>query len=92
MTYSSNYKIIATVNFFLRGNSERQKIYFRYRPNKNFDLVLVTPYFIEKKFWDSDNQCWNEDQIIKGARSSETRLLNTEIITSVYSDQLFKIH
>lgn len=70
---------MATINFFLRGDSEKQKIYFRYRPHKNFDLVLTTPYVIDLKNWDKDKQCWNENQITKGARTVETKMLNSEI-------------
>lgn len=66
---------MTAVNFYLRG----EKIYFRYRPNRDFDLSIATPYSIKPENWDSKNQCWNQSQIIKGAQKSETKLLNKEI-------------
>lgn len=66
---------MTAISFYLRG----EKIYFRYRPNRDFDLSIATPYSIKPENWDSEKQCWNEAQIIKGAQKAETKLLNKEI-------------
>jgi hypothetical protein len=66
---------MTAISFYLRG----EKIYFRYRPNRDFDLSIATPYSIKPQNWDSVNQNWNEAQIIKGAQKAETKLLNKEI-------------
>ena len=66
---------MTAISFYLRG----EKIYFRYRPNRDFDLHISTPYSIKPENWDSVNQNWNEAQIIKGAQKTETKLLNKEI-------------
>lgn len=66
---------MTAVNYYLRG----EKIYFRYRPNRDFDLSIATPYSIKPENWDSEKQCWNEAQIIKGAQKTESKLLNKEI-------------
>ena len=66
---------MAVINFYLRG----EKIYFRYRPNRKFDLLIATPYSIKPENWDSKSQCWNKAQIIKGAQKTETKFLNKEI-------------
>ncbi|HAY3536581.1 tyrosine-type recombinase/integrase [Elizabethkingia anophelis] len=70
---------MATIRFFLRGKEQIQKIYFRYRPNKQFDLVLATPYEINIDNWDNENQQWNLNQYTKGAKTTEKKKLNTEI-------------
>ena len=66
---------MAVINFYLRG----EKIYFRYRPNRKFDLLIATPYSIKPENWDSRSQSWNKAQIIKGAQKTETKLLNKQI-------------
>lgn len=66
---------MAALNFFLRG----EKIYFRYRPNRNVDIVLTTPYAINPEKWDAANQCWSLSEFIKGAKSAESKKVNAEI-------------
>lgn len=70
---------MATINFFLRGNEKIKKIYFRFRPNKNFDFVKATPYEIDEVNWDKENQQWNTNQITKGAKTQEKKILNSKI-------------
>lgn len=72
---------MATIRLFLKSvpNKEIQKIFFRYRPSKQMDLLMATPFEVKTSDWDSNNQCWNKDQFIQGARSSETKTLNDQI-------------
>lgn len=62
---------MATINYYLRG----EKIYFRYRPNKKKDYALSTSFTISPEKWDSENQ---QGKIIVGAKTSESKNLNTE--------------
>mgnify|MGYP000060521374 CR=1 FL=1 len=68
---------MASLNFFLRG----EKIYFRYRPNRNLDIALATPYSINPKNWDDSEQCWNRNEFVKGAKNIDTKKLNSQIET-----------
>lgn len=81
---------MATIKFHLTGlsaknlkgyNHKTQSVFFRYRPNRNHDLILKTPFKINSKNWDLENQCWNKEQITKGAKTTETKQLNSEIET-----------
>ena len=47
---------MATITFKLRGNGENETIYYRFRPNKNFDLTSATPFKINFTDWDNKNQ------------------------------------
>lgn len=68
---------MASLKFFLRG----EKVYFRYRPNRNLDIALATPYSINPNNWDDTDQCWNLNQFVKGAKSIETKRINSQIET-----------
>ncbi len=79
---------MATIKFHLTGLSAKnqneyshktQSVFFRYRPSRNHDLILKTPFQINSKNWDLENQCWNKDQITKGAKTTETKKLNSDI-------------
>lgn len=68
---------MASLKFFLRG----EKVYFRYRPNRNLDIALATPYSIDPNNWDDTDQCWNLNEFVKGAKSIETKRMNSQIET-----------
>lgn len=68
---------MASLKFFLRG----EKVYFRYRPNRNLDIALATPYSIDPNNWDDTDQCWNLKEFVKGAKSIETKRMNSQIET-----------
>ena len=79
---------MATIRFLLKGLTERtekdypsqtQNVFFRYRPSKNLDLLLQTPYKILSGNWDLENQKWNEAQKVKGAKNQDTKNLNFNI-------------
>lgn len=79
---------MATIRFFLKAiptsnngdlTSVPQTVLFRYRPNANFDLTLATPFKINPLNWDAPNQKWNTEQITKGAKLQDKKLLNDEI-------------
>lgn len=83
---------MAKINLVLKGSSEPKKIYYRYRPSRNFDINGATPFEINSNDWDKENQCWDEVQIIKGAKLAEVKVKNTEI--TKFNDNLnkFKIN
>lgn len=68
-----------TINFLLRGERKQKTIYFRYRPSKNFDLCLKTPYSISEMYWDKEAQQWSNIYYTERAKSSDKKLLNKEI-------------
>ena len=70
---------MSNINLKLRKNEGVQTIYFRYRPNRQLDITLATPYSINTDDWDSTQQNWNERQIIVGAKSVESKRLNESI-------------
>ena len=70
---------MANITFKLRGNGENETIYYRFRPNKNFDLTSATPFKINFTDWDNKNQGWNLSQYIKGAKSIEAKKQNSKI-------------
>ena len=72
---------MAKINFFLKGTKEPKKVYYRYRPSKDFDLNGATPFEIDSQHWDKNNQCWNEMEIVKGAKLAEVKMKNKEIDT-----------
>lgn len=83
---------MAKINLVLKGSSEPKKIYYRYRPSRNFDINGATPFEINSNDWDKENQCWDEVQIRKGAKLAEVKVRNTEI--TKFNDNLnkFKIN
>lgn len=70
---------MATIKLFLRGTNSLKKIYFRYRPSKNIDFVLATPFKIEEENWDYEHQNWKISDIVEGARTLERKNRNSEI-------------
>lgn len=64
---------MANITFKLRGNGENETIYYRFRPNKNFDLTSATPFKINFTDWDNKNQGWDLSQYVKGAKSIEAK-------------------
>lgn len=70
---------MAKINFFIRSAGENSTIYFLYRPNRNLKIRLATPYAINSDNWDEQNQCWDEKQKVKGAKTTGTKNLNSEI-------------
>lgn len=68
---------MASLKFFLRG----EKVYFRFRPNRNLDIAIATPYSISPNSWDDADQCWNLNEFVKGAKSIETKKMNSQIET-----------
>ena len=70
---------MANITFKLRGNGENETIYYRFRPNKNFDLTSATPFKINFTNWDNKNQGWNLSQYVKGAKSIEAKKQNSKI-------------
>ena len=67
------------INFILRKKEGVQTIYFRFRPSKQFDLLHATPYSIDTPNWDSGQQRWNEDHVVFGAKTAESKLRNSDI-------------
>lgn len=67
------------INFTLRKKEGIQTIYFRYRPSKQFDLLHATPFSIDTLHWDPVHQMWNEDQLVIGAKTAESKKRNSEI-------------
>ena len=68
---------MATIKFFLRSNlSNESPIYFRYRPSAKMDMMIKTPYSIEPKYWDAENQKFSDEFYVKGAKSTEQKKLN----------------
>ena len=59
---------MAGINLFLKGTREPKTIYYRYRPSKQIDLNGATPFKIYSQHWDKEKQCWNEAEIVKGAK------------------------
>lgn len=79
---------MAAIRFFLKAvptlnngelTSAPQTVLFRYRPNANFDLTLATPFKISPLNWDASTQQWDAEQITKGAKLQDKKLLNEEI-------------
>ena len=70
---------MAKINYFIRSSGENKTIYFRYRPNRELKIELATPYAINSDNWDEENQYWDEAQIVKGAKTAETKKRNSEI-------------
>lgn len=65
--------------FYLRGQKSIKNIYFRYRPSRDLDISIKTPYSIHSENWDSENQCYDLKKIVKGAKSVEAKKKNVEI-------------
>ncbi len=63
----------------LVGKKEVKSIYLRYRPNRDIDIKIKTPYSINSVFWDSVNECYNTALIVKGAKTAETKQRNAYI-------------
>ena len=70
---------MATIKLFLRGTNSLKKIYFRYRPSRNIDFVLATPFKIEEVNWDYEHQNWKISDVVEGARTLERKNRNSEI-------------
>ncbi len=71
---------MASINFLIRGTTKTKRVYFRYRPGRNFDLALATPFEIDAADWDAANQNWNVNRLVKGAKTSETKFQNNLIL------------
>lgn len=65
--------------FYLRGQKSIKNIYFRYRPSRDLDISIKTPYSIHSDNWDNENQCYDLKKIVKGAKSAEAKKKNIEI-------------
>lgn len=70
---------MANIIFYLRGNKEPKKIYLRYRPNREFNLSISTPFSIDSENWDDNSKEWDTSRIIKGAKTAESKKRNSEI-------------
>ncbi|SDE48540.1 tyrosine-type recombinase/integrase [Riemerella columbipharyngis] len=70
---------MANIIFYLRGNKEPKKIYLRYRPNRDFNLSISTPFSILSDNWNDKSKEWDTSKIIKGAKTTETKKHNAEI-------------
>jgi len=70
---------MSNITFKLRGNGDNETVYYRFRPNKNFDYIAATPFKINSKDWDSKNCCWDLQQYIKGAKTVEAKNHNSKI-------------
>lgn len=83
---------MAEINLFLKGTREPKTIYYRYRPSRQIDLNGATPFKIHSQHWDKEKQCWNEAEIVKGAKLAEVKKKNLEITN--FNDELkkFKIN
>ena len=76
---------MATIRLFQKLTGDKipqelvQRVFFRYRPSKQMDLLMATPFDLKTSNWDTINQCWNKQQFTQGARSEETKNLNNNI-------------
>lgn len=76
---------MATIKFFIKTVADNsipkplEPVFFRYRPSRELDVLLKTPYEICPNDWDEVNQCWYISQIVKKARLQEVKSLNDTI-------------
>lgn len=67
LTYRTRKKI-GTVNVSLR-----------YRPNKDIDIWIATPFKLPAEDWDQANQCYKRNLIIKSPRTEIEKIKNEKI-------------
>lgn len=67
------------IRFYIRGTKPVKKIYFRYCPDRNLDISIKTPYSVSSDDWDNENECFNLNKIVKGAKSVEAKQKNIQI-------------
>lgn len=82
---------MANIIFYLRGTKEPKKIYLRYRPNRDFNLSINTPFAIHSENWDALNKNWDTSKIVKGAKTIETKKQNAEITNFNKRIEAFKL-
>lgn len=79
---------MATIRYFVKPANTQSKdssgdklqyVFFRYRPSRQLDLTLQTPFKILPQYWDAQYQRWSERLIVKGAKSSDAKQLNNLI-------------
>lgn len=79
------------VNYFIRTNGSAGRIYFRYRPHREVDIVLSTPFLIDKNKWDNVNECHNRSLLIRNPKNALERNNNDYIVEFNLKLQEFKI-
>ncbi|MDY3391117.1 integrase [Riemerella anatipestifer] len=82
---------MANIIFYLRGTKEPKKVYLRYRPNRDFNLSINTPFVIHSENWDDTTKQWDTSQIVKGAKTVETKKQNAEILDFNKRIETFKL-
>ncbi|UWX60388.1 phage integrase SAM-like domain-containing protein [Chryseobacterium oranimense] len=66
--------------FFIRVKTGiKSTIYFRYNKGREFEVTLKTPYSINPKNWDDENECYNTSGIKKNPKTPLEKNLITEI-------------
>lgn len=58
--YLSLNQYIMSTKLYLRKNSGNVKISLRYRPNRQTNIVVATPFSIEAEKWDSQKEIYSE--------------------------------
>lgn len=58
--YLSLNQHIMSTKLYLRKNSGNVKISLRYRPNRETNIVVATPFSIDAEKWDSKKEIYNE--------------------------------
>ena len=51
----------------------------RYRPNKDIDIWIATPFKLPADDWDQANQCYKRNLIIKSPRTEIDKIKNEKI-------------
>ncbi|MCY0970261.1 phage integrase SAM-like domain-containing protein [Chryseobacterium wangxinyae] len=68
-----------SVKFYIRKNTGEAKVNLRYRPNRETNIVLTTPFSIQAEHWDPENECYRESLRKRSPKNEIDKLLNKNL-------------
>ena len=68
-----------SIRYYIRKKEGKSKISLRYRPDKDTNIILATPFEIDVDKWDSVNECYDESLRKRNPKNSLDREINSFI-------------
>lgn len=78
-----------SLTYRIRKKTGNANVSLRYRPSKDIDLWISTPFKLPAEEWDQINQCYNRKMITKSPRTDNDKIKNDKVKTFNHQLEMF---